>query len=358
MYKNILNFLDSIPDIVCLKDGEGRWLWANDADLRLFTLDGIDYLGKKDSELAEFVHPVFREAFLVCEQTDENAWQKGSLSVQEETIYLPDGDKRIFETYKVPFFDEHGKRQALFVLGRDITKLKRLMSDLGDRIQEQEVLIRIAALWHDSAMSLHQKMEKVLEILTTIPWLPLASKAAWFLAVPERNELKLAASINFEPEHRAACGRLRYMECLCGRAVEFRKTQYIPHDQKRSADRCPIQQEHYHYIIPIHATSNLPDIQGGFLGCLSLYTFSLPEEPERFSGFFDAVAHVIAMGLETAQLSQRLMDRLTELQLATECCLWASSNTIFRPKSCAGHPMYITFWDCLQRPADRLSRIT
>lgn len=318
MQKNIFYFLDSIPDIVCLKDAEGRWLWANAADLRLFTLEGVDYVGKKDSELAEFVHPVFRNAFLTCEQTDEEAWQKGCLSVAEEVIDLPDGGQCILETYKLPLFDRAHERQALFVLGRDITSHKRLITALEHRTQEQEVLMHITALWHDASMPLQVRMENILKSLISIPWLSLSSKAAWFLAVPERNELKLAASINFEPEHVASCGRLRYMECLCGRAAEFRETQYIPHNKEKSTDRCPIQQEHYHYIIPLRSTSNMPDMKGDFLGCLSLYTFAPPDDPQRFRHFFDAVAKVIAMGLEKMQLSQRLMDRLTELQMAAE----------------------------------------
>ena len=318
MNKNIFYFLDSIPDIVCLKDKNGAWLWANAADLRLFGLEGVDYVGKKDSELANLAHPVFRSALLTCEQTDELAWQRAELTIAEETIDLPNGEQLIFETYKLPLFDETGERQALFVLGRDITRLKSLITALEHQTQEQEVLMSISKVWHDTSLSLQLKMEHILKLIISIPWLPLASKAAWFLAVPERNELDLAAAINFEPEHEAACKRLRYRECLCGRAVEFQKTQYIPHDKESSTDRCLIQQKHFHYIIPIRSTFNLPDMQGGFLGCLSLYTFSQPEEPERFSAFFDAVASVIAMGLETAQLSQRLLDRLAELQLAAE----------------------------------------
>ena len=39
--------IDSMPDIVCFKDGEGRWLEANKFDLNLFELTNIDYKGKK-----------------------------------------------------------------------------------------------------------------------------------------------------------------------------------------------------------------------------------------------------------------------------------------------------------------------
>lgn len=318
MHKNIFDFLNAIPDIVCIKDGDGRWLWANEAVLQLFTLKGIDYLGKKDSELAAFVHPVFRNAFLTCEKTDEATWQEGTLSVAEETIDLPDGSQCILETYKLPIFDADGKREALFVLGRDVTKHKRLITALEHRTQEKDVLMRILELWHDTRLSLEQRMQNILSLLTTIPWLSLANEAAWFSAVPEKKELKLVASINFDQQHATACSRVCYMECLCGRAIEFGRTQYVPHSQELATDRCPIQQEHYHYIVPLYSTSNTPGVHVGFLGCLSLYSFIPSEDPVRFCAFFDAVASVISMGLEREQLSQRLLDRLTELQLASD----------------------------------------
>ncbi|MFH2123035.1 MAG: hypothetical protein ABIJ50_06100 [Pseudomonadota bacterium] len=36
--------LDAMPDIVCFKDGSGRWLEANKADLELFQLLGMAIL--------------------------------------------------------------------------------------------------------------------------------------------------------------------------------------------------------------------------------------------------------------------------------------------------------------------------
>ena len=59
--------INATPDIICFKDGKGRWLEANKADLELFQLENVDYRGKKDSELADYTHPIYKEAFLTCE---------------------------------------------------------------------------------------------------------------------------------------------------------------------------------------------------------------------------------------------------------------------------------------------------
>ena len=116
--------IDAMPDIVCLKDGEGRWLLANRFDLRLFQLEDIDYQGKTDAELAT-LSPFYRDAFLGCEASDERAWQAGVASRKDEVIPCPDGTPMIFDVIKVPTFHPDGRRKGLIVVGRDITERKQ-----------------------------------------------------------------------------------------------------------------------------------------------------------------------------------------------------------------------------------------
>jgi len=122
--ERLRTLINAMPDIVCFKDGEGRWLEANDFDLNLFCLASVDYRGKKDSELAEYSE-FYREAFFGCEDSDEIAWRKGVASRGEEIIPMPDGSSKIFDIIKVPtFFEGTGERKGLVVVGRDITERK------------------------------------------------------------------------------------------------------------------------------------------------------------------------------------------------------------------------------------------
>ncbi len=115
------SLLDASPDIVCFKDGEGRWLEANSADLELFGIADVDYFGKKDSELAGY-SPFYREAFLTCEDSDEETWLRESITRVQEIIPRPDGTERIFDVIKVPLFNPDGSRRGLVVIGRDVTE--------------------------------------------------------------------------------------------------------------------------------------------------------------------------------------------------------------------------------------------
>jgi len=121
--ERLRTLMNSMPDIVCFKDGQGRWLEANEYDLRLFQIEHVDYRGKKDSELAAYSE-FYRDAFMACEQSDEITWQTRGICRGEERIPCPDGSAKIFDIIKLPLFNEDGSRKGLVVVGRDITSRK------------------------------------------------------------------------------------------------------------------------------------------------------------------------------------------------------------------------------------------
>ncbi|MFZ5760873.1 MAG: sensor domain-containing protein [Thermodesulfobacteriota bacterium] len=139
--------INAMPDIVCFKDGEGRWLYANDFDLKLFELEKVAYKGKKDSELARF-SDFYREAFLGCEESDEQAWQARTMFRTEETIPVQDGPARTFDIIKIPLFYEDGSRRGLVVLGRDITEQKRYEKELERLNRTFAEAQRVAKIGH------------------------------------------------------------------------------------------------------------------------------------------------------------------------------------------------------------------
>lgn len=133
--EQLRTLINSMPDIICFKDGQGRWLEANEFDINLFNLQGVAYRGKKDSELAPFSE-FYHDAFLGCEATDEIAWQKGTLSRCDEIIPTPDGPPKVFDIIKVPTFYPDGARKGLVVVGRDITERKRAEAE-QEKLQAQ-----------------------------------------------------------------------------------------------------------------------------------------------------------------------------------------------------------------------------
>ncbi len=123
------SLIDATPDIVCLKDGDGRWLIANRFTLTLNRLDRVDYVGQTDRALAER-SPVIRATLSHREASDRRTWALGRSLRYEDTIPLADGTERVFDLIKVPLYEPDGRRKGLVVVGRDITDHKRVETAL------------------------------------------------------------------------------------------------------------------------------------------------------------------------------------------------------------------------------------
>ena len=141
--ERLRTLMNAMPDLICFKDGEGRWLEANEFDLNMFGLNGVEYRGKKDSELAPY-SPFYKDAFLTCEKTDELAWRQGTMSRADEVIPLPDGGEKIFDVIKVPLFYEDGRRKGLLVVGRDITEQRKITDELKRIYEFKELILNLA----------------------------------------------------------------------------------------------------------------------------------------------------------------------------------------------------------------------
>jgi len=138
--EQLRTLIDATPDLICFKDSKGRWLEANASCLAAFALRKEDYAGKCDSELTNYTLPIYREALEGCSRSDENTWQKKTISREEEIVTMPDGSVRVFDAIKIPLFYDAEKtvRKGLVALGRDITDLKKAYNE----IRRQAGLIR------------------------------------------------------------------------------------------------------------------------------------------------------------------------------------------------------------------------
>lgn len=117
---HLQTLVQTIPDLIWLKDPDGVYLDCNAMFEKFFGAKKDDIIGKTDydfvnRELAEF----FRE-------NDKKAIINGRPSRNEEWItFADDGHRALLDTVKTPMFDATGQLIGVLGIGRDITSRKR-----------------------------------------------------------------------------------------------------------------------------------------------------------------------------------------------------------------------------------------
>ena len=125
-------------DIVCFKDADGNWIEVNGLAQKLLKIDKFHLLGKKNHEM-ETLFPDIKDFFVNSRVTDEQTWKSRKMTQFERQFNDSKGELKTLEIIKIPFFQQDGSREALLVLGKDITlekyntqKLSNLIKELAD----------------------------------------------------------------------------------------------------------------------------------------------------------------------------------------------------------------------------------
>jgi PAS domain S-box-containing protein/LPXTG-motif cell wall-anchored protein len=143
--------LATIPDTVQVKDGQGRWMVANEAALQHFKIKNFEWRGKTDAELATMVSSELGAGFRNCEISDHQVWSKGRPVRAPERILRTDGTSGVFDVIKVPLWHSDGRPKLLVIIGRDVTQQQRAEEALRDfntrleaRVQDRTATLEVA----------------------------------------------------------------------------------------------------------------------------------------------------------------------------------------------------------------------
>ena len=144
--------VQTIPDLIWLKDKDGVYLSCNTMFERFFGAREADIVGKTDydfvdRELADF----FREH-------DRKAMAAGKPTSNEEWItFADDGHRAFLDTIKTPMYDARGTLIGVLGIGRDITERKRAVERIRKALGATVQAIAVTVETRDPYTAGHQR---------------------------------------------------------------------------------------------------------------------------------------------------------------------------------------------------------
>jgi PAS domain S-box-containing protein len=134
------SIIDNVPNIVILKDCDGRHLVVNQYHLEATGCDSSQVLGKTDADFFDA-----QTASRIMSQDREII--KNGLSVTfEESVPHPDGSSHDYLTSKVPLTDENGDVNALVCIATDITEQKNLEKAIFDQREQLQTILNLSPI--------------------------------------------------------------------------------------------------------------------------------------------------------------------------------------------------------------------
>jgi diguanylate cyclase (GGDEF)-like protein/PAS domain S-box-containing protein len=113
------NLIDTIPDLIFVKDTEGVYRGTNSAFQHFVGRPGANLAGRTDHDLFD---PLLADFF---RGRDRMVLAAMLPQRNEEWVTYPDGRRVLLDTLKAPFQDDDGRPLGLIGVSRDITELKQ-----------------------------------------------------------------------------------------------------------------------------------------------------------------------------------------------------------------------------------------
>ena len=131
--------IDTLPDLVWLKDPAGRYLYCNSKYERFYGAARSEIFGKTDFD---FLDNELADAF---RRKDQAAMDAGLAVINEERVtFADDGHEELLETIKTPMFDQRGKLVGVLGIARDITQRKQSEVELIESREKLHLFIEHA----------------------------------------------------------------------------------------------------------------------------------------------------------------------------------------------------------------------
>ena len=159
-------------------------------------------------------------------------------------------------------------------------------------------------------LSLKDTLDRILELLLSIPWLTIQAKGSIFVVEDaEPGVLHLFSQSGLHEALLEKCARLPFGTCLCGLAAATRRLVFRPCLDPAHGIGYDGMMPHGHYCLPILANESV-------LGVLNLYVADGYARSERIEGVLVAITDTLA-GVIQRKRSEAAITRLANFDTNT-----------------------------------------
>ncbi|MEW6426473.1 MAG: EAL domain-containing protein [Thermodesulfobacteriota bacterium] len=179
------------------------------------------------------------------------------------------------------------------------------------QLAEQQKVLNDLLLLGMAPLSLQEILERGLELIYSLSWLPIQAKGCVFLwrqgPAPAGGELVMCAQRNLEDSLLESCATVPQGRCLCGRAAKERLLVFAERMNAAHVCAAGTVRDHGHYIVPICREEEL-------IGVLNLYLHAGHRRNGTEEEFLRAVANTLAVIIRKKQAEERIAE--SEARLA------------------------------------------